>query len=131
MRRIDRLKAPLPDRYKKVDTSINGDATKHIEEQRKKEASKYPLRLDHRTVIYVSKENRNEEYAAKKRIEFGIGVKAEPKPTMSGNPRKKVDVDEVRILIKERMKLKDIAKKMGVSTSTIGSYVMKYKMRSI
>lgn len=117
--------------YKKVDLTKNGDKTSQaVQAQKKREKKLFPLRLDHRTVIYVSKENRNEDYAAKKRIEFGIGVKAEPKPTMSGNPRKKVDVDEVRILIKEKMKLKDIAKKMGVSTSTIGSYVMKYKMRN-
>ena len=60
MRKVDRLKklhAPIDDRYKKIDTTVNGDAERLAEMHRETEKGKYPLRIDHRTVIYVTKTN--------------------------------------------------------------------------
>lgn len=70
MRKIERLKKlrqPLPEERKKIDTSINGDTEHLVEEQRIVEKQLYPLRIDHRTVIYVSKEKCTPEYAEMKR----------------------------------------------------------------
>lgn len=126
MRRIDRLKAPLPDRYKKVDTSINGDAERLVEEHREVEKRLYPLRIDHRTVIYVTKDKCTKEYAQKRRILFGL----EPSPERKGgNPRVHIEVEEVGKLVQEGMPLKDIARTLGVSRTTVSKYIQKYDLR--
>ena len=56
-----------PDKYKKVDTTINGDAEMLAERQKQVEKKLYPLRIDQRTVIYVTKDKLTPEYAEKKR----------------------------------------------------------------
>lgn len=69
MRKVDRLKklhAPIDDKYKKIDTTVNGDVERLAEMHRETEKGKYPLRIDHRTVIYVTKDKCTPEYAAKK-----------------------------------------------------------------
>lgn len=50
-----RNKQAISDRYKKVDTTVNGDAERLVEEHKEIEKRLYPLRIDHRTVIYVTK----------------------------------------------------------------------------
>lgn len=68
MRKVDRLKklhAPIDDKYKKIDTTVNGDVERLAEMHRETEKGKYPLRIDHRTVIYVTKDKCTPEYAAK------------------------------------------------------------------
>lgn len=53
MRKVERLKKlrqSLPEEHKKIDTSINGDAERLIEEQKIVEKHLYPLRIDNRTV---------------------------------------------------------------------------------
>lgn len=56
-----------PDKYKKVDTTINEDAEMLAERQKQVEKRLYPLRIDQRTVIYVTKDKMTPEYAEKKR----------------------------------------------------------------
>ena len=47
-------------------------AERLVEEQREIEKRLYPLRIDHRTVIYVTKDKCTKEYAQKRRRQFGI-----------------------------------------------------------
>lgn len=82
-------KMVLSDRYKKVDTTVNGDAEK-------------------------------------KRKQFGTGPVAERK---GGNSHSSVNVDEVRILVQDGMRLKDIARRLGVSKTTVDNYIKKYDLR--
>lgn len=69
MRKVDRLKklhAPIDDKYKKIDTTVNGDAERIAEMHREVEKKLYPpLRIDRNTVIYVTLEKCNEEYRHK------------------------------------------------------------------
>ena len=130
MRKVERLKKlyqPLPEERKKIDTSINGDAERLVEEQKIVEKHLYPLRIDHRTVIYVPKEKCTPEYAEMKRR------KMNPAPESAlrkgGNAHVKVDVEEVRSLVQSGMYLKDIAKKLGVSKTTVDKYIQKYGLR--
>lgn len=125
--RLKKLRQPLPEERKKIDTSINGDAERLLEEQKIIERDKYPLRIDHRTVIYVSKENCTPEYAEMKRRKMNaVPPVAEQK---EGKTRVRVDVEEVRGLVSSGMYLKDIAKKLGVSKTIVYRYVMMYNLR--
>lgn len=68
MRKVDRLKklhAPIDDKYKKIDTTVNGDAERLAEMHREVEKKLYPWRIDRNTVIYVTLEKCNEEYRHK------------------------------------------------------------------
>lgn len=74
MRKVDRLKklhAPIDDKYKKIDTTVNGDVERLAEMHKEVEKELYPLRIDHRTVIYVTKDKCTPEYAAKKAQDVG------------------------------------------------------------
>lgn len=129
MRKIERLKklrALLPEEHKKVDTSINGNAERLIEAQRIAEKRLYPLRIDHRTVIYVPKEKCTPEYAESFRQRRG--VVPDNKSTVV-KPRVKVNVEEVKALVQSGMYLKDIAKRLGVSKTTIDNYIQRYNLR--
>lgn len=122
-----RSKQVLPDKYKKIDTSINGDAERLVEEQRIVEKQLYPLRIDHRTIIYVSKEKCTPEYAEMKRRKMNLTP--EPAIQKGRNTRNRVEVEEVRTLVQSGMFLKDIAKRLGVSKTTIDKYIQKYDLR--
>lgn len=121
-----RNKQTISDRYKKVDTTVNGDAERLVEEHREVEKRLYPLRIDQRTVIYVTKDKCNEKYAESFRQRRGIVP--ENKSTVV-KPRVKVDVEEVRTLVQSGMYLKDIAKRLGVSKTTIENYILMYDLR--
>lgn len=121
-----RNKQAISDRYKKVDTTVNGDAERLVEEYREVEKKLYPLRIDQRTVIYVTKDKCTKEYAQKRRRQFGI----EPSPERKGgNPRVHIEVEEVNKLVQEGMHLKDIARTLGVSRTTVSKYIQKYDLR--
>jgi hypothetical protein len=121
-----RNKQTISDRYKKVDTTVNGDAERLVEEYREVEKKLYPLRIDQRTVIYVTKDKCTKEYAQKRRRQFGI----EPSPERKGgNPRVHIEVEEVNKLVQEGMHLKDIARTLGVSRTTVSKYIQKYDLR--
>lgn len=92
----------------------------------KKETMLYPLRIDQRTVIYVTKDKLTPEYAERKRKQFRPASKNERK---GGNPRAAVNVEEVRTLVRGGMLLKDIARRLGVSKTTIDNYIKKYNLR--
>lgn len=87
----------------------------------------FPLRIDCRTVIYVTKDKLTPEYAEKKRKLFNSISAIEKK---GGGYRVTVDVEEVRELVVSGMRLKDIAKKLGVSKTTVDNYIKKYDLRN-
>lgn len=60
-----RNKQAIPDRYKKVDTTVNGDAESLVEQHKEVERRLHPLRIDRSTVIYVPAEKCNEGYRRK------------------------------------------------------------------
>ena len=82
MRKVDRLKklhAPIDDKYKKIDTTVNGDAELLAEKHKEIEKKLYPLRIDSRTIIYVTKDKLTPEYAEKKRKTLGLAPAVEVK----------------------------------------------------
>lgn len=124
---LRRRKMVLSDRYQKVDTTVNEDAELLVEEHRMAEKRLYPLRLDQRTVIYVTKDKLTPEYAERKRKQFNPVVIKERK---GGNPHATLNVEEVRTLVHAGMLLKDIAKRLGGSKTTIDNYIRKYNLRN-
>lgn len=128
MRKVDRLKkrhAPIDDKYKKIDTTVNGDAERLAEMHKEVEKELYPLRIDHRTVIYVTRDKCTPEYATKKRKTLGLAPAVEVK----GHSSRLVDMDKLRRMVNDGMKSKDIAYEMGVAASTISTYIRKYGLR--
>ena len=59
--------------YKKVDLTKNGDKTSQaVAAQKNREQKLFPLRLNSKTVIYVTKDNNNTYYAEKAKKKMGI-----------------------------------------------------------
>lgn len=50
------------DKVRKFDSTKNGDALRLVEEHRDKEKHLFPLRIDEKTVIFVSEEKCTEKY---------------------------------------------------------------------
>lgn len=76
MRKVDRLKklhAPIDYKYKKIDTTVNGDAERLAEMHKEVERRLHPLRIDRSTVIYVPAEKCNEGYRRKWMKKAGMG----------------------------------------------------------
>lgn len=67
-RKSEGLTAEGQKRPKKADISKNGSID--LEELRKRDKGKVSLRIDANTVILVSPENKNEEYAERFRIKI-------------------------------------------------------------
>ena len=90
MRKADRIirdrHSRIPDKYKKIDTAVNGDAESLAGQHKEVERRLFPLRLNKTTVIYVTKDKQNEAYAAKARKRMGI---TEPKKPFVAHFRKK------------------------------------------
>jgi DNA-binding NarL/FixJ family response regulator len=104
---------------KKVDTSVNGEV---LPEQKREQ--RYPLRLNSNTVIMVRKENLNEEYAEKKRIQ--LGLIAVEKPKMKGNQRVTITENELRRLREEGVTVKDIAHEYNCGPRTIARRIKEF-----
>ena len=59
--------------YKKVDLSQNGDKTSQaVAAQKNREKKLFPLRLNSKTVIYVTKDKHNPCYAERAKKKMGI-----------------------------------------------------------
>lgn len=71
MRKADRIirdkHTHIPDKYKKIDTTVNGNAESLAEQHKEVERQLFPLRLNKTTIICVTKDKQNETYAAKAR----------------------------------------------------------------
>lgn len=119
-----RAKKALPDKYKKVDTTINGDAMQLAEKHRKIEQKLFPLRIDNRTVIYVPKHKQTVEYAEVYRKR--MGMQEESKLHINHTSLTK---DRLRELyIKQGMTAKEIGEKFGVSRTTVSNYIRRYNL---
>lgn len=64
----------VPEQYRKIDASVNGDAEILVKKHKEIEKHLYPLRIDKRTVIYVTKDKLTPEYAERKRRNLRLGV---------------------------------------------------------
>lgn len=117
----------LPEQYKKVDTSVNGDAGLLSEKHKEIEKKLYPLRIDKRTIIYVTKDKLTPEYAEKKRKSMNLENVRENR---GGNAKAEIDVDKLREMVHAGMSPNDIAKELGVSRTTMYSYIKKYDLRN-
>lgn len=88
----------------------------------------YPLRIDQRTVIYVTKDKLTTEYAEKKRKSMNLERKAEKK---GGTTQVEIDVEKLREMVHAGMSPNDIAKEFGVSRTTMYNYMKKYDLRNV
>ena len=116
-----------PDKYKKVDTTINGDAEMLAEKQKQVEKKLYPLRIDQRTVIYVTKDKLTPEYAEKKRKIMNLEPKGERK---GGSTCADIDVEKLREMVHAGMASREIAGNFGVSRTTVDKYIKMYNLRN-
>lgn len=116
-----------PDKYKKVDTTINGDAKMLAEKQKQVEKKLYPLRIDQRTVIYVTKDKLTPEYAEKNRKSMNLKQSIEKK---GGTTQVEIDVEKLRGMFHAGMSPNDIAMEFGVSRTTMYNYIKKYDLRN-
>lgn len=123
MRKNERMlkekRGVMPDKYKKVDTTINGDAGMLVETHKDIEKQLYPLRINSRTVIYVTKDKCNAAYAKEYAEKHQIG---------SVNPHAKkktlvVDKERIAGMIVEGKTQKEIAKELGVSVTTVRNHI--------
>lgn len=120
-----RNKQAISDRYKKVDTTVNGDAERLVEEHRKVEKKLYPLRLDKKTVIYVTKDKLNEKYAEKARKRMGI------------EQPKKVFVDPLsqenitKLYKEDGIHPRKMAEMLDVSVRTVYLRLAKYRLTKV
>jgi DNA-binding NarL/FixJ family response regulator len=103
----------------KPDLRMNGEAKPEIDD-----GKRYPLRLNQTTVIMVKKENLNEEYAEKKRIQMGL-VYVEKEKT-KGNQRITITENELRRLRDEGMTVKDIAHEYNCGPRTIARRIKEF-----
>lgn len=124
-----------PERYKKIDTTVNGDAERLMEEHREIEKRLYPLRIDHRTIIYVTKDKCTPEYAAKKREKLGLAPVKEakdlaPKKGVRSHALQYADIEKVQEMINNGMKSRYIAREMGVAESTMSAFIRRYGLKN-
>ncbi len=131
MRKVDRLKrmhSTIDDKYKKIDTTVNGNAEMLVEKHREFEKKLYPLRIDKRTVIYVTKDKLTPEYVEMSRKKL-LHQDDDLNHRKGGNSTISLDVDGLKRMVDEGMKIKDIARNMGVSSTTISNYITTYNLK--
>lgn len=126
MRTVDKelkcRKQALPDKYKKVDTSINGDAERLVEEHRKAERRLFPLRIDQRTVLYVTKDKCTPEYAEQYKRRMNIQDESCLKRPMKGLSKDNL----YNLYINQGKTLQETADTVGVCSRTIAYHLQKY-----
>ena len=114
----------IPDKYKKIDTTVNGNAESLAEEHKEVERQLF-LRLNKTTVIYVTKDKQNETYAAKARKRMGI---AEPKKTFV-DPLSEENI--TNLYKEENMTPRRMAEMLNVSVRTIYLRLAKYGLPKV
>jgi len=129
MRKADRIirdkHTRIPDKYKKIDTTVNGDVESLAEQHKEVEKRLYPLRLNKTTVIYVTKDKRNEAYAAKARKRMGI---TEPKKTFV-DPLSEENI--TKLYKEENISPRRMAEMLNVSVRTIYLRLAKYGLTKV
>lgn len=116
----------IPDKYKKIDTTVNGDAEILVEQHKQAEKQLFPLRLNKTTVIYVTKDKQNEAYAERARKRMGI--KSEPnKPLI--DPLSEENI--TRMYKEENMPPRKMAEMLDVSVRTVYLKLAKYGLTKV
>ena len=119
MRKADRIirdrHSRIPDKYKKIDTTVNGDVERRL----------FPLRLNKTTVIYVTKDKQNEAYAAKARKRMGI---TEPKKPFV-DPLSEENI--TKLYKEEKIPPRRMAEMLNVSVRTIYLRLAKYGLTKV
>ena len=113
------------DEYKKIDTTVNGNAESLAEQHKEVERRLFPLRLNKTTVIYVTKDKQNEAYAAKARKRMGI---AEPKKPFV-DPLSEENI--TKLYKEENMPPRRMAEMLDVSVRTIYLRLAKYGLTKV
>jgi len=129
MRRADRIirdrHSRIPDKYKKIDTTVNGDVESLAEQHKEVERRLFPLRLNKTTAIYVTKDKQNEAYAAKSRKRMGI---AEPKKPFV-DPLSEENI--TKLYKEEKIPPRRMAEMLNVSVRTIYLRLAKYGLTKV
>lgn len=129
MRRADRIirdrHSRIPDKYKKIDTTVNGDVESLAEQHKEVERRLFPLRLNKTTVIYVTKDKQNEAYAAKARKRMGI---TEPKKPFV-DPLSEENI--TKLYKEENIQPRRMAGMLNVSVRTIYLRLAKYGLTKV
>ncbi len=85
-----------------------------VEKHKELEKKLYPLRIDKRTVIYVTKDKLTPEYVEMSRKKL-LHQEDDLNRRKGGNSTISLDVDRLKQMVDEGMKIRDIARNMGVS----------------
>lgn len=129
MRKADRIirdrHSRIPDKYKKIDTTVNGDAENLIEERKQLEKNLVPLRLSNTTVIYVTRDKQNEAYAAVARKRMGI---AEPRKVFV-DPLSQENI--TKMYKEDGISPRRIAEILNVSVRTVYLRLAKYGLTKV
>jgi len=129
MRRAGRIirdrHSRIPDKYKKIDTTVNGDVESLAEQHKEVERRLFSLRLNKTTVIYVTKDKQNEAYAAKARKRMGI---AEPKKPFV-DPLSEENI--TKLYKEEKIPPRRMAEMLNVSIRTIYLRLAKYGLTKV
>ena len=110
----------IPDKYKKIDTTVNGNAESLAEEHKEVERQLFPLRLNN-----VTKDKQNETYAAKARKRMGI---AEPKKPFV-DPLSEENI--TKLYKEEKIPPRRMAEMLNVSVRTIYLRLAKYGLTKV
>jgi DNA-binding NtrC family response regulator len=117
--------ARLPEQYKKVDTTVNGDAELLVEQHKEVERKLFPLRLSKNTVIYVTKDKQNEAYAERARRRMGI---TEPKKPFV-DPLSKENI--TKLYKEDNIPPRKMAEMLDVSVRTVYLKLAKYGLTKV
>lgn len=128
MRRADRIirdrHSRIPDKYKKIDTTVNGDVESLAEQHKEVERRLFPLRLNKTTVIYVTKDKQNEAYAAARKR---MGITEPKKPFI--DPLSEENI--TKLYKEENIQPRRMAEMLNVSVRTIYLRLAKYGLTKV
>lgn len=129
MRKADRIirnrHSRIPDKYKKIDTAVNGDVESLAEQHKEVERKLFPLRLSRNTVIYVTKDKQNEAYAERARRRMGI---TEPKKPFV-DPLSKENI--TKMYNEDKIPPRKMAEMLDVSVRTVYLKLAKYGLTKV
>lgn len=108
---------------KKVDTTINGNAINHIKTQREKEKALFPLKINDKITILVTKEKCNDEYRLEWLSRNNIEKPVQKKPLA-------IEEEKLRELLLEKgMTVNEVADELNFSAATVYKYAKLYNIK--
>lgn len=97
----------------------NRDLDELIQEVMERDAKRIPLRINRQTVVLVAEPNFNEEYRRKKAKQLGETMVEKRGIAQLNKQRIDVEMDRLIQLHKAGFPATEIAKKLGVSKTTV------------